>query len=965
MCLVGLSTVALSQQVGSININVPRLSPIPYAIAGANAAKISLNGNWMFNPNGDLPKGESKIEVPGEWEMQGFKVNKGVAACYKKTFDLPTDWNGKRVHIRFDAVSSNAKVYVNGKFIGEHEGSFAAFEFDITSALVAGTNHLKVMVESQTISDILACTSQYAAHPVGGILRKVTLFALPTANIADFAYSVKFDGKYKNANLNLRGAVAGLAGKAGAKLLVHLKDANGKSVSLKNNEISVLPDGRFDGSIAVSSPKKWDPEHPNLYELTYDLKVDGKVLQSNVQRIGFRQIDIRGNQLFVNNQPIKLRGANHHEVHPLRGRSLTPELCRKDVELFRKGNCNYLRTSHYPPSEEFLAACDELGMFVESESSLCWIEHGASPIWKEWNYQDEKYLPYMIRANYDNVLAGRQHPSVIIWSLGNESRWSALWNRVNEEVKKLDASRPTSFHDQCWGEFNNAGAKADVANYHYPGLNSPRLCEKTKNRPTLFGEYVHTQVYARREVATDPATKSDLYAINLKHMVDSMYHYDACLGGAIWSGIDDIFHLSADKICGYGPWGIIDGWRREKPEFVGMKNAYTPVAVANAQSVVAVNGKVRLEVQNRYDFTNFSELDIVAKVGGKDVKVKSNIKPHANGVIEIPVGKFASNDVLSLTFTDPRGFVAQELSIPFGKKGVDVPVLDRPLSMDEEAYAYLINQGDVKVRISKTSGHIVSVTSKGKDIVTRGGQMMLVPINGDDGGAPHVAGNNYTQDITPLDYSVCPKWVAKSVDVKQNSSDGVVIEVAGSYSDLEGTQTYSFNKNGSMSISYSYKLTKGYDKDSLIRQLGLHFEMPRSFDLLKWERKGLWTAYPSDDIARLKGEAKANPRDLKYVEQPLEVPAGTFANDANRLGTNDFKSTKAGIYFASLTDDSSNGIEVYGDGTQHVRSCVDGSHISFLVAHYNGDGSCYFSNGKKLSFAKGSVLSGSITILFR
>ena len=129
----------------------------------------------------------------------------------------------------------------------------------------------------------------------------------------------------------------------------------------------------------------------------------------------------------------------------------------------------------------------------------------------------------MLRADLENVLAGRQHPSVIIWSLGNESRWSPLWERVNAEVKKLDPSRPTSFHDQCWGDYNNAGSKADIANYHYPGLGGPRECEKGKSRPTMFGEYMHVQCYARRELETDPSVRSDAYSRTLKQMVDSVY----------------------------------------------------------------------------------------------------------------------------------------------------------------------------------------------------------------------------------------------------------------------------------------------------------------------------------------------------------------------------------------------------------------------------------------------------------
>ena len=127
----------------------------------------------------------------------------------------------------------------------------------------------------------------------------------------------------------------------------------------------------------------------------------------------------------------------------------------------------------------------------------------------------------MVRANMDNVLAGRNHPSIIIWSLGNESKWSPLWEKVNKIVKEMDPSRPTSFHDQCWGGFNNAGSNADVANYHYPGINGPKATD-TMSRPTLFGEYAHLSTYNRRELLTDPGVRS-AYNEPLVQFYDSIY----------------------------------------------------------------------------------------------------------------------------------------------------------------------------------------------------------------------------------------------------------------------------------------------------------------------------------------------------------------------------------------------------------------------------------------------------------
>ncbi len=962
---------SLRQVIKGINFETPVLSPIPQKVFGIKQASISLNGTWDFNPGNGKDQYSAKIEVPGEWEMQGFNVTKGKIAVYRRSFSIPDDWRGNRVKIRFDGISSYALINVNGKSIGSHEGSFVAFEFDITDAVKPGDNLLAVEVQCETVSDLLACTSQYAAHPVGGILRKVTLFTLPANHISDFSWSVKFDPQYRDATLEVTSKVVFNGNpRSNVDLQFALQDAKGNHVELSRNTFEV-PGNKATSEVNcplfVKSPEKWDPEHPNLYLLTTSLVSDGKILHSNSQKIGFRQIELRGNQFFVNNCPIKLRGVNRHEVHPLRGRSLTPALCRRDVELFRTGNCNYIRTSHYPPSEEFLQACDELGMFVESESSLCWIDHGASPIWKSWNYLSTEYLPYMVRANLENVLSGRQHPSVIIWSLGNESRWSPLWERVLLEDKKLDPSRPTSFHDQCWGNYNNSKSTANVANYHYPGLNGPRECEKDRNRPTLFGEYMHVQCYARRELETDPSVRSDAYANTLKQMVDSVYSYPASLGGAIWSGIDDIFHLSKDKICGYGPWGPIDGWRREKPEYIGMKKSYAPVIISNLQSLKVVNGKMRLELENRFNFTNLNELKIKISIGSTAISVKPDIAPLSKGSVDVIIPGIITADNLRITFTDPRGFICQDEIIPLRQKVTSVgPKVKVNVNLGEDKDSWIIRSGKSIFKINKINGLLGCTTTRGVDLITRGGEMMLVPFNKDDGGAPGIAANNYTQDIQPLNYLPVDNFTMESVIPVKNDNGSIKVTLIGGIENkLHGTRNFVFNPDGTVTVSYDYTTLLDFKGKDLLRQFGLLFTLPKSFDLLSWERKGLWTVYPENDINRLKGFAKALPRDMKYVEVPREVPSGEWKDNSNKLGTNDFRSTKDHILQASIINRNKQEFMVESDGSQSARAWIDGDKSRFLVAGLNGPGSCHFFTGPRPEFKKGEHLQGEFILIVK
>ncbi len=913
---------------------VTTLTPFPSMVGGVSNPVISLNGEWEFHKKESEHK-QSTILVPGEWEMQGFKINEGETAVYSKQLKVPADWKGKRVIIRFDAVSSHALVKINGKVAGEHEGSFVPFEVDITPALTFKTDLLIVEVQALTISDRLACTSQYACHTVGGLLRKVTLFAVSPAHIAGSNTFTVFDSGYKNAMLNIATDLVMLAGmQAPNQLLFSLIDTNGTVVLKKTVTIKQPDSGKVSTMIRtkldVRSPKQWNPEHPNLYTFKTELIANGTILQSIEQKIGFRQVVIQGNLLMVNGMPVKLHGVNRHSVYPLTGRSISPELERKDAQMFREANCNYIRTSHYPPSEEFLNAADELGLFVESEASLCWIQHHASPIWRLWTYTDEKYLPFMVRANLDNVQAGRNHPSVIIWSLGNESRWSPLWVKVLATVKELDPSRPTAFHDQCWGGFNNAQSKADIANYHYPGLNGPAATD-TMSRPTLFGEYSHLTTYNRRELLTDPGVRS-AYNAPLVLFYDSIYKHSGNLGGAIWSGIDDIFHMPDGRIVGYGPWGPLDAWRRPKPEYWGMKKAYTPVRVTAINRSALNDGSIELTVENRYDFTSLKEVKIEATADGITQQITSAIHPHGEGFIRIPCKPDASE--LYISFTDPRGFIANEEHYDLAP-AADIDISIVSLESSENESSFFIKQGDIGYTISKTTGIITGASKNGVTLLTRGPVFCVVPMNGEDGGKPNVAGETYQNNIYPLKNYPLYTLFASGIKMAQTSA-GISISMEVTYTDGKGKQSYLFSPDGRLVTEYEVFYT---GEDSIPYQYGLLMELPKYMDRLDWKRKGEFTTYPANDIARIEGTTKLNAKPGNGVEVPGVVPQNDWKDDANELGSNDFRSTKRFIRQAVLSDQQGNRITGWSDGSQYSRSWLQDEHIQWLIADYSNTGS--------------------------
>jgi hypothetical protein len=912
-----MAAAAMAAEEATTNVAVaypampmPILTPLPEKVAGVASPVLDLNVHWQFAA--DERSAFKPINVPGEWAMQGFTVKPGDFAIYKRTIDVPGDWSDKTIKLRFDAVHAVCKVSVNARDIGGHEGGFVPFELDATQAIHPGRNEIIVRVQSESVADSIACISQYAAHQVGGIVRKVRLFCVPELHISEQWVETQLTGS--DAVLQVHTKLDGsLGGKAA--ITHHLLDKDHKIVATARSPQPLL----------VPTPHLWTSETPYLYTLETTIGDPKKPTETLRQRIGLREIKVAGNQMFINGHPVKLLGVCRHEVHPLLGRSLTPALCRKDAELYRSANINLVRTSHYPPSEEFLTACDELGIFVECEAAVCWIKHGSSPVWNTWNHLDPKYLPYFMRANLDNVAANRNHPSVILWSLANESLWSPLFAEVLVAVKQADPTRPVTFHDQCWGGYNNGGSKGDLANYHYPAENNPDEWSQL-SRPVWFGEYAHLQCYNRRELVTDPGIRDD-WGRPLARMVDLIWQQPGCLGGAIWSGIDDVFHLPNGDLKGYGHWGPIDGWRREKPEYNGVYHAYSPIRILKRE--VAAGKPIALTIQNRFNFTDLADVDLAWKCGPETGKVSAKLAPHDTGEIIIYPKSLDEHRQLILTATDRRGVVVAREVFATG-------------SMKLEKMG---GGQDARTTVARAScpdpASIIPV---------------LLPLNG-EGGASGPAGSVLVNEIAPFT-PVPADWSPQVTPIK----GGTLTE--GESADAKAKITIAANPTGGQTLTYELTLKKDINP----RQWGLVFTLPRSFDTLTWQRNAPYTWYPADHVGRPQGSTKANPVARKLVEEPGVEPKHPWSLDANALGTADFRSTRANIEQASLSDGTSAFTVRSPDASQAIRAWVDGDCIRLFVAGFNTGGSDGFFAphyaAERRPLKKGDVIRSSFEIGF-
>jgi hypothetical protein len=928
--LVKTTAIVVKEKI-EVEKFLPQYVPRPDKINDVYNPTLSLNGTWKFNEKPPLDFHKNKlatqkwdaVTVPGEWAMQGYQVDSAAFAGYFKEFDLPEDWNGQRIKIRFDGVSSESAIWVNGKEIGNHMGGMTAFEFDITHAVVQGKNNVTLKVRNESLADMLGSLTQYAAHQLGGITRKVTLFAVPNVHISDLRIATDLDDNYRHALLKISIKVINLSNTISKNHSVRFT-IPGENV-VKEFPIEDIASGASVTKtieILIHNPEKWTNETPNLYDLYTDLLLQKNLSERVVNSVGFREVEIKGSELLVNGVPIKLRGVNRHEIHPLSGRVLDKKTYEKDIELYIKANCNYVRTSHYPPSEEFIQLCNEKGIFVEVEAPVCWVGHHANKNWLELNYKDEKYFPYMLQANMETIHFYRNHPSIIFWSAANESYWNYNTAKLMKYVEAADTTRPSAFHDQAYGGFNNQGSTSSIANFHYPGPNGYKKAQEM-DRPLLYGEYCHLNVYNRRELITDPGVRND-WASALSPTWDNMYKTKGILGGAIWSGIDDIFQMPNGNAVGYGPWGPIDSWRRPKPEYWHVKKIYSPIRVLTKK--LEIGATLKVKVENRYTFINLEKIKVIWKYGNESGILFPDIAPGNTSEIAIDIKSSKPNQSLVLEFYDPKGFLTDSFVIPVGEQSYrEVAQEKSPVStkLKTTSSQYIVTGKNFKCTIDRKTGQIISLEKEDILVLNGGPWLMALPLDGEGCEPDHDA------NIPPFN-DLCANWKASEVTATKEGTD-IKIYVKGEYNEFSGTYSISTNASGAIKIDYSF-VSK---VDVNPRQWGMVFNSPNSFDKLFWNREGKWSSYPSKHIGRTQGEAPLFYEGVPEKINPREQPLWHWSMDFNKLGSNDFRSTRRNFNYAGLKNGQGKQVLVVSeDASQHWRSWLAGDNIQFLVAKF-------------------------------
>jgi len=604
----------------------------------------SLNGSWKFHyakgpewaPDGfyedhyDTSSWDD-IQVPSHWQLKGYGnphytdlyypfpvdpphvPNDNPTGSYIREFELPAHWNGRKLAVKFDGVDSAFHLWVNGTFVGYSQGSRLTSEFDLTPYAKPGINRLAVRVYQWSDGSYLEDQDMWY---MSGIFRDVYLISEPSAvRIVDYRVVTDLDSEYCDAMLSVQVELSGedLQGEVRLELL----GPEGAFVCSAMNPIASVDGRTFEASFAmpIVKPALWSAEVPTLYHLTISIvDQNAQMIETVAQRVGFRKIEVKNGQFLVNGKAILLKGVNRHDHHPDTGRTVTLSTMIQDVKMMKQHNINAVRTAHYPNDPRFYDICDEYGLYVMEETDL--ETHGFELLGNIAKLSDdpawqEAYVERMRRM----VERDKNHPSILFWSLGNESGFGCNFRAMSEWCKQNDPTRLIHYEEDREAEV------CDIVSTMYSSVEKMegfgQLVDHPK--PHILCEFAHA-------MGNGPG--------GLKPYFDTFDAYRRLQGGFVWEWIDHgIRRKTADGKVDYaygGDYGdvpnnsnfVIDGLirpdRTPSPGLIEYKKIIEPVRVDY------INNE-RIRITNRYDFLTLDHLYVDWNVTVEGRTVQSGI----------------------------------------------------------------------------------------------------------------------------------------------------------------------------------------------------------------------------------------------------------------------------------------------------------------------------------------------------
>lgn len=861
-----------------------------------SANYLSMEGMWKFNFVKDHNKRPANFfalkyddsqwkdfPVPGLFELNGYGdatyKNIGYAwatqfdpnppyiselnnytGSYRRTFELPKNWKGKDVYFHVGSATSNLTLWVNGKYVGYSEDSKVAAEFNISKYLKPGKNLIAMQV-------MRWCDGSYFEDQdfwrLTGIAREVYLYARPKQHAADIRLNAALENNYQDGVLNYKVSLKG--GKT--DVAITLCDKDGKQIAQATGA---------QGIIKVPKVNAWTAETPYLYKAYITLKNKQGAAEVIPQKVGFRNVEIKNAQLLVNGQPVLVKGADRHEMDPDGGYVVSLERMIQDIKIMKQLNINAVRTSHYPFDPRWYDLCDEYGIYITAEANL--ESHGMGYDEKSLAKFPEYLVPH-IERNEGNVKPLINHPSVIVWSLGNEGGYGINFEKAYDWVKACDTTRPAQY------ERGGYDSKTDIYCPMYIGYEeSENYCKSNGTKPYIQCEYAHAMGNSEG---------------GFKEYWDLIRKYPKYQGGYIWDFVDqglrDKSPITGKEIFTYGGDygrypasdynfncnGIIAPNRRLNPHAYEIQYVLQNVWIKDFD---AENGS--FNVYNENFFKNIDDLSLTATLFANGVKLTTIAIPDTKGIAPQATKLVKSEALKSAIEKAEAEHATEEITINFAfASDGSQPLVDKGQVMARQQIVlngYEFDKVDApantgsKIEVEETNSYVkVSAERMSVTIGKKTGMIDYLDVDGE----PML---KFRESMTPEfwraptdnDYGASlqkkmrvwknPQMNLKSFD-KSESKDSVVLTANFEMPEVKAELMLRYRINAAGEVTVTEKMTT--DKEAKVADLfryGMQLQMPASFSKLEYYGRGPEENYIDRHSSAFIGKYEANVKDEYY-----------------------------------------------------------------------------------------------------
>ena len=912
----------------------------------------SLDGIWKFNwvrnpadrptafmnPSEDVSNWDD-LKVPSNWEVEGYGIpiyvnhqyefsdykamvaddmelvdriypaNPGKVpnaynpvGTYVRDFTMDSNWDGKEIFLEIGAMKSGGFVWLNGKYVGYSQGSKLPAEFNITDAAQPGKNKIAIQIFRWTDGSYLECQDFWR---ISGIERSVYIYAQPKVRIQDYEVVSILDGAYKDGVFELYVALQNhLSKSTKGSVSYKLLDANSKTIASETKPFSTSNKGAIEFSTTIPDVKQWSAEHPHLYTLLIETKdAKQKTLEVTTSKIGFRTIEIKQGLLLVNGQRITLKGVNTQEANPETGHVVPEELIMKDIKLWKENNINAVRLSHYPQQRRFYELCDEYGLYVVDEANIesHGMYYGKYSLAKKPSWENA-HVDRMVRL----VERDKNHPSVIIWSMGNEAGNGVNFFKGYDEMKKADRTKRPVQYERPYKDYDGSiwdmDSNTDIIVPQYPSAATFEAVGKTKtDRPYIPSEYAH---------AMGNSTG------NFKEYWDIIEQYDNLQGGFIWDWVDQSIWKTdenGERFYAYGGDygenmpsdnsflnnGIVFPDRTPQPGLYEVKKVHEFINFK--EKGINQHNELRVLLENLYDFTNLDQFDFSAEIKA-DGKVLKKIKIDDISV-ETHTGKLirlSLNDVDYKENTEyfveisantkgawgilPQGFEVAHEQIPLSskyKKELTEIKNTGSLKIKDANGQLEISNSDVQLLFDKEKGQLISYIYEGNELIEEGNgprpNFWRAPTDNDFGSQ---------MQAKNIEWKKASLFMKVTKMTSETNKDGSVL-VSITYN-LPGVDTtfesnYQIYGNGVVAISNTLNETE-YAGD--IPRVGMRMQMPKQYGNMTFFGRGPFENYQDRKAAAFIDLYESTVKDqyVPYVRPQengykVDVRWSAFSND--------------------------------------------------------------------------------------